>query len=83
MSQEFRFPAAGIISSAERLRRHSARYKQHRELAADLRLASLQLRFLASLVVAEEAGRETDPVRHRQLVAEALALRDEAKERQH
>jgi hypothetical protein len=65
---------AGILALAQRLRSKS---RQHMRMqsAADLRLASHYLRFLAKLLIAEAARSTIDPEERAALIREAEQLR--------
>jgi hypothetical protein len=65
--------AAAVISLSERLKHEAQRQMRRgrREAAADMRLAAIYLRQYASLIILDEAEKEKDPARKRQLENEA------------
>jgi hypothetical protein len=67
--------ATGLIALSERLRKLSSTLARRGQwaAAADTRLAGLYVKQHAALIIADEAKLERDPVRKRQLEAEACA----------
>jgi hypothetical protein len=64
---------AGILALAKRLRSNS-RQHMRTQSAADLRLASHYLRFLAKVLIAEDACSTIDPKERAALIREAEQL---------